>query len=269
MPSVPFAFHALCRRNYFSYQFVDAKKSWVVQKTQIQVKLPCLTPFRLLSHTPRSRPESLSDQNHYLKAGTLCCCSSVLNLLCIWSNSPFFFSSWLCITDRLGGKQRPGQQEEGTRWGMAAKTEQRPLLVQEPAVLPDPPLSILGGQTGSPLPHPLGVREVTLPSVWGCPLGLECHSSSCPPLFLPPCPRPLTPFKSGEEKSPFLLGPRSILGVVLAEAAAVEYEKSWLPAWSSTSAGCPDTCSGTLNQRTDRDCPRGLRMGHIISGDSF
>lgn len=115
MPSVPFAFHALCRRNYFSYQFVDAKKSWVVQKTQIQVKLPCLTPFRLLSHTPRSRPESLSDQNHYLKAGTLCCCSSVLNLLCIWSNSPFFFSSWLCITDRLGGKQRPGQQEEGTR----------------------------------------------------------------------------------------------------------------------------------------------------------
>lgn len=159
MPSVPFAFHALCRRNYFSYQFVDAKKSWVVQKTQIQVKLPCLTPFRLLSHTPRSRPESLSDQTHYLKAGTLCCCSSVLNLLCIWSNSPFFFSSWLCITDRLGGKQRPGQQEEGTRWGMAAKTEQRPLLVQEPAVLPDPPLSILGGQTGSPLPHPLGVRE--------------------------------------------------------------------------------------------------------------
>lgn len=113
--------HARCPRNYFSYQFVDAKKSWVVQKTQIQVKLPCLTPFRRLSHTPRSRPESLSDQNHYLKAETLSCCSSVLNLLCIWSNSPFFFSSWLCITDRLGDKQRPGQQEEGTRWDWLPK----------------------------------------------------------------------------------------------------------------------------------------------------
>lgn len=30
-------------------------------------------------------------------------------------------------------------------------------------------------------PHPLGVLEVTLPSAWGLPLGLECHSSLCPP----------------------------------------------------------------------------------------
>lgn len=82
-----------------------------------------------------------------------------------------------------------------------------------------------GAKQVLPSPIPWG-SERTLPSVWGCPLGLECHSSSCPPLFLPPCPRPLTPFKSGEEKSSFLLGPRSILGVVLAEAAAVEYEKS-------------------------------------------
>lgn len=70
----------------------------------------------------------------------------------------------------------------------------------------------------SPPPSPGGDPSLSL----GLPsLGLECHSSS-----FPPCPRPLTPFKSGEEKSPFLLGPRSILGVVLAESAAVEYEKS-------------------------------------------
>lgn len=78
----------------------------------------------------------------------------------------------------------------------------------------------------SPPPSPGGPRGDPSLSLGLPSLGLECHSSSCPPLFIPPCPRPLTPFKSGEEKSPFLLGPRSILGVVLAESAAVEYEKS-------------------------------------------
>lgn len=54
----------------------------------------------LCSHPLGRRPESLSKQNHYLKAQALCCCSSVLKLLCIWSNfTTLSCSSRLCTTD--------------------------------------------------------------------------------------------------------------------------------------------------------------------------
>lgn len=73
----------------------DSGPSKVTISHSIQTFL-CSHP---LSHSPRSRPESLSEQNHYLKAQA-CYCSSVLKLLCIWSNfTTLSCSSRLCTTD--------------------------------------------------------------------------------------------------------------------------------------------------------------------------
>lgn len=80
----PFAFYALCPSHYFSNQFFDAEKSWVVQVAldpnkgrEVQVDVDpskghqqallhsdfsvCLHP---LSHIPGSKPESSSNKNH-------------------------------------------------------------------------------------------------------------------------------------------------------------------------------------------------------------
>lgn len=80
----PFAFYALCPSHYFSNQFFDAEKSWVVQVAldpnkgrEVQVDVDpskghqqallhsdfsiCLHPLR---HIPGSKPESSSNKNH-------------------------------------------------------------------------------------------------------------------------------------------------------------------------------------------------------------
>lgn len=80
----PFAFHVLCSSHYFSNQFLDAEKSWVVQvaldpskgrEVQVDVdpskghqQAPLHSDFSIclhpLSHIPGSKPESSSNKNH-------------------------------------------------------------------------------------------------------------------------------------------------------------------------------------------------------------
>lgn len=106
-------FHVLCQNNYFSYQFLDVDKPWVVQGGSSQGKLSPLTPsdfsicFQPLSCTPRSKAKGPSTPHQYPKAKDLRCslCSQAMEYLTCLAPLVIWLSAPQGITEQEGRQE--------------------------------------------------------------------------------------------------------------------------------------------------------------------
>lgn len=183
-------FHALCQSNYFSCQFTDAKKSWVVQGVRFKSSyllllhqtFPSVPILSVTATVTEACHKACPMKNHCPKAQVL--------VLPLSSNHQVFA---LPLYHSLSGSHgwahvtvRAGRQEElvlqvGRREEAAAG--------RESMTVPQLPLSILGGFGYFP----------SAPPVLGLPLALSLIPVS--PTPLPSCQfqaalKPLTPFQS-------------------------------------------------------------------------
>lgn len=171
------------------------------------------------------------------------------------------------------GRQRQGQQVEGSRGRMVA--EQSRGWNRAGALRGPTAVTVHTGwpsmQTGFPQPHPCSPSfpVVALPSASASLLAwslLSVHALPFPP---PSCRLHWSlwlvfSLRKNKFLSSWDLGPP--WAWVLARTATVE----WLPEWNSTLVGCSGLpVARALRKRMGQDTPRGPRIDQMISCDSF